>query len=269
MTATLSTTTGIVDGGGVSAIGFTSGTVTTSGAGGSRSPLPTFTTVISTSPLPGSINPICCAAAYDRSMVRPPMYGPRSLMRTRTLCPVFGLETSHTVPNGSDRCAAVNSSGSKISPFAVVRPANSCPYQLATPCNCCDVVGCGFGAVAQPATTTMLNATRIRLTPAPPHALHHQVLSHHERQLAPDVRGDDVLVHDEAAGDVVVQQRDRVGSEERFRDGDPPIRRVVQRALEPLRRRGHRRIQCVDDQVSRQAVNALRAHRIALVGHRR
>jgi hypothetical protein len=102
-----------------------------------------------------------------------------------------------------------------------------------------------------------------------PHALHHQILGHHERQLAPDIRRDDVLVYDDAADDVVVEQRDGVGGEERFRNRDAPVRGIIKRSFEPLRRRSDRRIERIDDQMPRQAVDPFRTHRVALVSHRR
>ena len=57
-----------------------------------------------------------------------------------------------TKSNHSMGPAFRGSIGSKISPFAVVRPANSCPYQLATPCSFSG--SCGLGAVVvQPYAT--------------------------------------------------------------------------------------------------------------------
>jgi hypothetical protein len=55
------------------------------------------------------------------------MKGPRSLTRTVRLAPVARLVTSSSVPSGSVRWAAVRPAGSKISPEAVGRPANSSP----------------------------------------------------------------------------------------------------------------------------------------------
>ena len=101
------------------------------------------------------------------------------------------------------------------------------------------------------------------------HAFHHQVLGDHEWELAPDVRGNDFFVHHEAGSDVVVNERDGVGGQEGLGDGDSAVRRVIERALEPLRRRGHSGVQRVDDEVPGQRVDALRAHRISLVRHRR
>jgi hypothetical protein len=53
------------------------------------------------------------------------------LIRTTTERPLCVTRT--LLPNGSVRCAAVYCAGSKRSPLAVLRPANSRPYQLATP----------------------------------------------------------------------------------------------------------------------------------------
>ena len=59
--------------------------------------------------------------------------GPRSVMRTRTVCPVSTRVTSTIVPKGSVRCAAVRRRGSKGSPLAVLRPAKAAPYHVAKP----------------------------------------------------------------------------------------------------------------------------------------
>jgi hypothetical protein len=69
--------------------------------------------------VPEPIMPMLAAAAFERSMTRPPMNGPRSLMRTTTDWPLFRFSTTTLVPKGSDRCAAVNSLGFIISPLAV------------------------------------------------------------------------------------------------------------------------------------------------------
>ena len=74
-------------------------------------------------------------------------------------------------------------------------------------------------------------------------------------------------MHHEAAGNVVVDQRDRVRAEEGLGDGDAAVGGVVERALEPLRGRGERGIERVDDDVARQRVDALGAHGVALVRH--
>ncbi len=81
--------------------------------------------------VPASIIPMLSAAALDRSMMRPPMNGPRSLIRTTTERPLVRFSTSTLVPNGSDRCAAVSSLGSIFSPFAVILAGSE--YQEAWP----------------------------------------------------------------------------------------------------------------------------------------
>ncbi len=68
---------------------------------------------------PASIIPMLAAAACDRSMIRPPVKGPRSLIRTTTDWPFERFSTKTRVPNGSERCAAVSSFGFIRSPLAV------------------------------------------------------------------------------------------------------------------------------------------------------
>jgi hypothetical protein len=81
--------------------------------------------------VPESIIPMLAAAALDRSMIRPPMKGPRSLIRTTTERPLARFWTSTFVPKGSERCAAVSSFGFISSPLAVLLDGNE--YQDAWP----------------------------------------------------------------------------------------------------------------------------------------
>jgi hypothetical protein len=67
-------------------------------------------------------NPRARAPAGVRSMTRPRMKGPRSLMRTTTLLPLRLLVTRTCVPKGRVRCAAVNPPGLARSPLAVLLP---------------------------------------------------------------------------------------------------------------------------------------------------
>ena len=60
-----------------------------------------------------------CAAAGERSMIRPLLNGPRSLIRTMTVRPFCKLVTRTIVPKGSERCAAVSLLGKNNSPLAV------------------------------------------------------------------------------------------------------------------------------------------------------
>jgi hypothetical protein len=78
---------------------------------------PVVTTLTLTVPVPSM--PMLWAAAFDRSMIRPPTKGPRSLMRTTTERPFDKFSTRTLVPNGSERCAAVSSLGFICSPLAV------------------------------------------------------------------------------------------------------------------------------------------------------
>jgi hypothetical protein len=77
---------------------------------------------ISAQILPTPLRPIARAAPRDRSMSRPRVNGPRSLITTIVDEPVRGLETLTLVPNGSLLCAAVRPSARNGCPLAVCRP---------------------------------------------------------------------------------------------------------------------------------------------------
>src|SRR5438309_12017127 len=55
----------------------------------------------------GRIIDLSLAAARDRSIIRPAINGPRPVIRTTALRPVFTLVTPTTDPKGNVRCAAV------------------------------------------------------------------------------------------------------------------------------------------------------------------
>jgi hypothetical protein len=78
------------------------------------------------------VSPILWAAAVDRSILRPGVTGPRSLILTLTQRPFCRLVTRTIDPIGSVFEAAVKPLGSKPSPFAVRRPLYPGPYQDAT-----------------------------------------------------------------------------------------------------------------------------------------
>src|SRR6187431_2659439 len=69
---------------------------------------------------PEPMKPSWPAAPFDRSSTRPLMNGPRSLMRTMTLRPLFLLVTLSLVPKGKVRWAAVIADGFMRSPDAVL-----------------------------------------------------------------------------------------------------------------------------------------------------
>src|SRR6185312_9397632 len=81
--------------------------------------------------VPALIMPMLAAAAFDKSMIRPPINGPRSLIRTTTDRPLDRFSTSTLVPKGNERCAAVSSLGFICSPFAVMFAGSE--YQEAWP----------------------------------------------------------------------------------------------------------------------------------------
>ena len=65
------------------------------------------------------------------------------------------------------------------------------------------------------------------------------------------------------------EAEDGVGGEERVGEHQAAVRRVVEAALEPLRRRVERTVERIGHEPPRQAAHPLGAHRVALVGHRR
>ena len=67
-------------------------------------------------------NPIARAPAGVKSIMRPRIKGPRSLMRTTTDRPVRIFVTCTLVPKGNLRCAAVNPDAGAYSPLAVLPP---------------------------------------------------------------------------------------------------------------------------------------------------
>lgn len=72
-------------------------------------------------------------APLDRSIMRPPVYGPLSLILTTTERPLLWLVTRTLVPSGKVLDAAVMAYWLKVSPLAVLRPWNPGPYQEALP----------------------------------------------------------------------------------------------------------------------------------------
>ena len=96
---------------------------------------------------------------------------------------------------------------------------------------------------------------------------HDDVLGGHEGQLAHDSALDDLRVDDKAVGDVDEGAEQDVCGEEGLGDGDSADGGVVQRALEPLDRRGLERVLEKTAQVSGQGAHPLASHGVALVGH--
>src|SRR5579864_452317 len=64
--------------------------------------------------------------SWDKSMSRPRVNGPRSLIVTTVEAPVRGFVSFTRVPNGSFLCAAVRPSGRNAWPLAVPEPALYC-----------------------------------------------------------------------------------------------------------------------------------------------
>ncbi len=86
-----------------------------------------------TGAVPALSNPSSCAARRDRSMIRSPANGPRSLTRTLSARPFCRFVTSTTLGSCKVLCAALTCVRSKVSPFAVDLPLNASPYHDAVP----------------------------------------------------------------------------------------------------------------------------------------
>src|SRR5439155_16209845 len=104
--------------------------------------------------------------------------------------------------------------------------------------------------------------------PAGLYSAHQQALGGEKRHRAGDVLRDRLLTHFETGGDVGGEHENRVGPEERLRNHQPAMGAVIERALEPLRRRGVPGVALELDHEARKTRHALGAHWIALVGHR-
>ncbi|MPM84574.1 hypothetical protein SDC9_131647 [bioreactor metagenome] len=68
--------------------------------------------------------------------------------------------------------------------------------------------------------------------------LHQDVFGSHEGQLESDPVGDHLRPHLKPVGDIDQKRQNHIDAEEGFRQNQPPVSRIVQRTLEPLRRMG-------------------------------
>ena len=98
--------------------------------------------------------------------------------------------------------------------------------------------------------------------------LHEEPLGGQEGHRRRDVAGDHRFAHLEPRGHVGGEHQDSIRGEERLGNYKPPVRAVVEGALEPLRRRGVPGVALELDDEPREARHPLGAHRIAFVGHR-
>lgn len=96
---------------------------------------------------------------------------------------------------------------------------------------------------------------------------HDNVLGRHEGELLRYPARNDGGVHDETLADVLEGGQEDVGGEERLGQGDTAVGGVVERALEPLDRRGLESVQLENVQVARERAQALATHGVALVRH--
>src|SRR5690606_28775308 len=107
------------------------------------------------------MKPSLFAAAFDRSITRPLMKGPRSLTRTTTDLPFSWLVTLSLVPKGRVRCAAVSSDGSICSPEAVWEYS---AYQEALP-HCAEAGTADAAARNAPASAPAMAAADLFIIP--------------------------------------------------------------------------------------------------------
>ena len=102
----------------------------------------------------------------------------------------------------------------------------------------------------------------------PPDRFHEQPLAGQERKLALEVPSDRARLDLEPARDVVIEDEEGVHGQEQLGKGDPLVRRVVERPLEPLGRGGEIEIAGELDRQPRQPGHPLGPHGIPLVWHR-
>ena len=101
------------------------------------------------------------------------------------------------------------------------------------------------------------------------HSLHHDVLAGHEGQLGHQAAAHHLGVHHQTIGDVEHDVQDGIGGKEALGHSHALVGAVVQRALKPLGTGGKAGVQHIHHQVAGKGADALAAHGVALVGHRR
>ena len=101
------------------------------------------------------------------------------------------------------------------------------------------------------------------------HALHEYVFGRKKRHIFVKRFFYYLLIDLEAGHDIHDQPQHRIGAQKRLGHGYAAVRRIVKAALEPLNRGGHGGVGDIGHEVAGQRANALAAHGIALVRHRR
>ena len=101
------------------------------------------------------------------------------------------------------------------------------------------------------------------------HALHEDVFGRKKRHIFVKRFFYDLLIDPEAGNYIYDQPQNRIGAQKRLGHGDAAVRRIVKAALEPLHGGGHGGVGDIGHEVAGQRANALAAHGIALVRHRR
>ena len=100
-------------------------------------------------------------------------------------------------------------------------------------------------------------------------AVHQDIFACHERQLLIQMLFAHGRIYLHAGCNVYIKVEDTVNGKESLGDTQPSVCRVIQRALEPLARRGEGCILQIAYDKARKRRYALATHGIALIGHRR
>ena len=101
------------------------------------------------------------------------------------------------------------------------------------------------------------------------HALHEDVFGRKKRHVFVKCFFYNFLIDLEAGHDIYDQPQHRIGAQKRLGHGDAAVRRIVKAALKPLHGGGHGGVGDIGHEVAGQRANALAAHGVALVRHRR
>ena len=99
--------------------------------------------------------------------------------------------------------------------------------------------------------------------------IHHDVLGCHERKLCSQMLLNDLRINLQSVRDIQAQIQDAIDGQEALRNRKSLVCRIIQRSFKPLGSGCNGRIQNIHHDVAGQRADTLRAHRIALVGHRR
>ena len=98
---------------------------------------------------------------------------------------------------------------------------------------------------------------------------HQQIFRHKKGQILRQRLINHFFVDAKSACHVLGKPQNRIRAKESFRQRNAPVRRIVQRPFQPLRRCSHGGVCGVRNQITAEGADALAAHGIAFVGHGR